>query len=135
MWIMAYTVQGLRALGAPGPQEDHFTMHETEQEARDAYAMLVANEENLHCACVAPVIEATEPHWEDGNAQAAFELVNAIAKAPLWTEAENGMDDDDSVTFEFQEQRENEAQDWIETARAITGYHPPEPDTDEEGAA
>ena len=130
MWIVAYTLLDR----ANDLTEDHYETHETEKKARDSYAMLVANNDDLWCACVTPVLTATEPHWQDEKTISALALVDTIAKADIWTEAENGMDEDGSVTRDFQEDREAEAQDWIETARAITGYAPPEPADDEEEA-
>jgi hypothetical protein len=63
MWIMAYTINH-----GGNDLRDYFTVYETEQEARDAFAMLVANDDTVHCACVAPIADATEPHWSEGSA-------------------------------------------------------------------
>ena len=59
MWMLAYTVND----NENSLNEDHYETHETEQEARDAYAMLVANRVEVMCAGVGPILDATEPHW------------------------------------------------------------------------
>lgn len=61
MFICALTL-----IHGPGDIEDFFTIHETAPEAMDEYRR--ARElPNLHCACTASIITATEPHWWRGE--------------------------------------------------------------------
>ena len=50
-------------------------------------------------------------------------IVEQIANSPLWTEAENGMEGG-GISRDFQEDRENEAQDWIRELRLILNIDP-----------
>lgn len=43
---------------------DHYALYETLEEAKREYTCLCEAEENLHCAAISKVLEATEPHWE-----------------------------------------------------------------------
>lgn len=42
---------------------DDFSIHETQIEAEQEYEHLITTKPDLHCACVAKIITATEPHW------------------------------------------------------------------------
>jgi hypothetical protein len=55
VWVTNYGDNDLR---------DSFTIHESEAEAQKAYDLLMPME-NLHCAAIAPIHKATEPHWQD----------------------------------------------------------------------
>jgi hypothetical protein len=57
MWILAWTLnEGNNVL------PDFWTVHETELDARKEYQRIL-HIDNLHCACIAPIADATEPHW------------------------------------------------------------------------
>lgn len=43
---------------------DHWGVHSNEAEARAAYAEALQLD-NLHCACIGPIVTATEPHWTE----------------------------------------------------------------------
>lgn len=51
-------------------------------------------------------------------------LVQEIAQAELWDEAEDGKNACGGISREFQEAREEEAQDWILRARALMNTKP-----------
>jgi hypothetical protein len=57
MWICAYTINH-----GDNRLTDFWTVHETEAEAIAAYRATFGMD-NLHCAAVAKISEATEPHW------------------------------------------------------------------------
>ena len=57
MWIFAYTLN----LGN-NQMHDAFELHETKENADYAFQSML-NDEQLHCACIGPIIAATEPHW------------------------------------------------------------------------
>lgn len=57
MWVLAWTLN----LGG-NELPDYWIIHETEAQAMAAYRDLLQLD-NLHCASVAPVKVATEPHW------------------------------------------------------------------------
>jgi hypothetical protein len=56
VWITNYGKNDMR---------DSFTIHESEAEALAAYDLLQIVNQNLHCAAIAPIHKATEPHWQD----------------------------------------------------------------------
>ncbi len=58
MWIFAYTIKR-----GEYDLSDHFTVWHDEQKARGALASMIETEPGLHCACVAQIKVATEPHW------------------------------------------------------------------------
>lgn len=57
MWLCAWTENH-----GNNDLRDSFTLHETEAEAALAYLKALAND-RLHCAAVAQISTATEPHW------------------------------------------------------------------------
>jgi hypothetical protein len=61
MWLVAWT---LNRGGNDLP--DFWVIRETEHEARTQYAHVLTLD-NLHCAAMAPIAEATEPHWTEGE--------------------------------------------------------------------
>lgn len=58
MWICAWTENH-----GNNDLRDTFSLHEDEGKARSAYDKLINECEILHCAAIAPVATATEPHW------------------------------------------------------------------------
>lgn len=59
MWICAWTLnEGGNVL------PDFWTVHETKADAVKEYDR-VLKLDNLHCACIAPIARATEPHWRN----------------------------------------------------------------------
>lgn len=59
MWIFAWTINhGQNAL------EDFFTIHSSEAAAVAAYGEAL-KKPDLHCAAVANITAATEPHWTE----------------------------------------------------------------------
>ena len=60
-WIVAYSINH-----GSNDITDHWTVHATENEARSNYDAAWALE-NVHCATVARMIDATEPHWLEGG--------------------------------------------------------------------
>ena len=55
MWVLFYTF--IR------PTRDHYEAHETYESALDAYRHMLAENERVYCAGIAPIHTATEPDW------------------------------------------------------------------------
>jgi hypothetical protein len=62
MWLVAWTLRD----EANDLMEDHWAVFEREEAARGQYAH-VLELDDLYCAALAPIAEATEPHWTEGE--------------------------------------------------------------------
>lgn len=55
-WFVAYS------FGVSNGLSDYWEPVPNEEAARTRYAELV-NTDGVYCACIGPIVEATEPHW------------------------------------------------------------------------
>lgn len=61
MWLCAWTENH-----GNNDLRDTFSLHDDEEDARRKFTILVFTNDRLHCAAIAPIAAATEPHWVTG---------------------------------------------------------------------
>lgn len=59
MWIVAWTEDQ-----SPDGHLDFYSIHADEADAKQEYLRV---KKICYCACMAPISDATEPHWVEGE--------------------------------------------------------------------
>lgn len=63
MYIVAFTLDS--------DQSDHYFLCEDYGEAKEKYESVLEDSDTM-CAGIAPVIEATDPHWVEADKEEAY---------------------------------------------------------------
>lgn len=77
-YIVAYTLNH-----GNNDLEDVWMVYEDRESADKAYWTALEEHDNLHCAAVTQVLDATEPHWMDDVGQSKNENKTKLSDMPL----------------------------------------------------